>query len=265
MASQKEEKVRKLWTQLMRYQTDFSMPFELSFYYGCADWINARKVIDLGTGNGYYLSKLIECFPSKEFTGIDIDASYIDLARDKFYNCPEYQNCKIDLAVKDVYEVDEKYDFVLARLLVQHLKSIDDFLNHIYSILQPGGVLLVVESNDEVRQFSPELPYVKNFFHTLRNARKKAGCDRDAGTIICSKAQESGFQPVKETQLLIPSTIPSYKTLLFNSYNTAFEVVENDFEMDFDYKTLKTELRDWLNIPNSYTQIGVNIACYKRR
>ncbi len=265
MLGKKDKELKMLWNRLMQYQTAFSLPSELIFFYGSTDWLNARSVIDLGTGNGYYLSKLVKRFPTKTYVGVDHEPSYINIAAKRGSAKQDYHNCRVRFEIKDISEVKGKFDFALARLLVQHLNSIEAFLCHVHGILHLDGTLLVVESNDSARRFYPELPHMENFFSTFKNARKEAGFDRNAGFIIRSRAEDLGFQLVKEMNLLIPSTLTSYKMLFFKSYQTIFEIVKCNYGIDFDYNTLNSELQSWLNTPNSYAQIGVHMACYKRR
>ena len=51
------------WNRIMRYQVDFSFPLELPVYLSVASWHTAERVLDLGSGDGYYLRRLAaSCF-----------------------------------------------------------------------------------------------------------------------------------------------------------------------------------------------------------
>ena len=78
-----DQKFLKLWLDLLDCQTRLTFPLELPYYYGCPEWKAAPVVLDLGTGPGYYLRGLAELFRDKTFVGIDMEESYLDVARDR--------------------------------------------------------------------------------------------------------------------------------------------------------------------------------------
>ena len=50
--------ILRIWDQMQRLQTDFAIAQELSFYYASPQWHEARTVLDIGAGNGYYLKRI---------------------------------------------------------------------------------------------------------------------------------------------------------------------------------------------------------------
>jgi len=69
----RSKQLQRIWDELQRLQTDFCFDQELSAYYMCDYWLNdARSILDAGTGNGYFLNRIRELFPRKQYTGIDI-------------------------------------------------------------------------------------------------------------------------------------------------------------------------------------------------
>jgi len=247
----------------MEYQTDFSMPLELSFLYNSECWLNANSVIDLGTGNGYYLSKLVSLFPGKSYTGVDVEPELTSEATRRFSNKDLYRNSNIVIETKDLFDVKGKYDLVFGRLIVQHLESIDGFMEHVQDILQPEGSLLIIDSDDSMRKFLPYLPYMTKFFDELRKSRQDSGCDRDAGFLIGEKAEKFNYSLEGNTRLVIPTTIKENKQLFYNSYKTVFEIARKEYGVEFDYKTLNEELNAWFENDVSYAQIGVHLSLYK--
>ena len=66
------------WDELLRFQANITLPVELPCYYVEKGWLEARSVVDLGTGNGYYLKRLQEHFPAKKYLGLDVDAEALE-------------------------------------------------------------------------------------------------------------------------------------------------------------------------------------------
>lgn len=164
-----------------------------------------------------------------------------------------------------LYEVKDKFDLVLTRLVVQHLSSVEDFLKQAHHLLKPGGTLIIIDANDPARLFYPNFLHLPSFFETFRKSRRDSGCDRDAAFLISQKAEEFDLQIKQEIKLIIPSTIPGHKTLFFKSYQTVFEIIKQDYQMDFDYAALQQEWKRWFSLPNSYAQISLSLASYERR
>lgn len=246
-----------LWDRLMILQTDFSLPSELIFYYNSKEWMNANTIVDLGSGNGYYLKCLAKLFPEKKYLGIDHENAYIDLAN-------KYPKKKIRFEHRDLIEVEGIYDLVIARLLVQHLASIEEFLIHVHNILPHGGTLLIIDSNDSMRNFEPQLEKIKEFFDKFRESRLKDGCDRDAGMSMSNLSSKYGFDIVRQSEIVLSSTIGENKKIFYESYKTVFEIIKKEFKVDFDYNSLKAELKKWFKNPISYGQIGVHMALYQK-
>src|SRR5215468_1538514 len=77
----KKPTLLEIWDQIQRLQTDFALAQELSCYYTTPQWHAANTVLDLGTGNGYYLQKIAGYFPDKVYRGVDLSAELIAIAQ----------------------------------------------------------------------------------------------------------------------------------------------------------------------------------------
>jgi SAM-dependent methyltransferase len=250
----------------MRYQTDLSLPMEMQFYFNCGEWLRAETVIDLGTGNGYYLRKLSGYFPNKRYVGVDLDPNFIVTAKAEARSGGDGCHAPpADFIVSDALQVAGSYDAAIARLLIQHLPCLNDFLENLGRVVKPGGTLIVIESRDEERRFAPPVPSLSRFFEALRQNRSQAGCNRDAGRILPELASRCGFEVLRSSVLVVPSTLPHIKDLFLRTYLVAFDVVRLNFGLDVDYQTLVDDLKAWRADPHSYTQLGVHMACYRRR
>jgi SAM-dependent methyltransferase len=167
------------------------------------------------------------------------------------------------LLLLDAHDVRGEYDVALARLLVQHLPSVVDFLASMRQAIKPRGTLIVIESADDQRKFVPPLASMSHFFDAFRAKRRGAGFDRDAGRVLAHHAPSCGFEPGASTLLLVPSTIPGHKDLFLETYLTVLDVVREAFQVDVDYAQLRSDLKAWWADPSAYTQLGVHVASYR--
>lgn len=253
------------WPLLMRYETEYSLPLELPFFHGCPEWSAARSVIDLGSGTGEYLLRLAAHFPGKRYTGVERNPRYVDLARRQLAVAPVPPLTEIALVTGDLFDVAGSWDVVLARHLLEHVPDVDAFLAHVRSILAPGGALIVVDRNDAVRRFVPDPPALMHLFERLREARRAAGGDRDAALRLAARAREAGLELVRCANLVVPSTLPGARDLLVGAAQATFDLARQELGLDVDDALLRQELRAWRSSPGAYAQIGVHLACYRRR
>lgn len=101
--------------------------------------VGAKSVLDVGCGNGRAL------FPLKDTHRVfGIDFSSTAIARMK----KEYG---IDGAVMNVYDVDtleEKFDFIIANHLLEHLERDEEFVRKCKSIMNEGGTFFAAVPNN---------------------------------------------------------------------------------------------------------------------
>src|SRR5262249_11558545 len=121
-----------IWDKMQRLQTDFAIAQELTFYYTSLQWHRAKTVLDLATGNGYYLHKIACRFPDKTYHGVDLSAEFIAIAE------KEAAAGNVSFAHRNLFEVTDAYDFVLMRLLLQHVEDVEAMLEQLATLTHPG-------------------------------------------------------------------------------------------------------------------------------
>lgn len=100
-----------------------------------------KKVLDVGSGNGYVLSKYAS--EGADVHGIDITEAGIDLCRKRF----KYLNLKGNFQVADAQEIpfpDDTFDCVCSMGVLHHVPDTQKALHEIFRVLKPGGRLIVM-------------------------------------------------------------------------------------------------------------------------
>jgi SAM-dependent methyltransferase len=226
--------VLDIWDEMQRIQVNFAFAQELSFYYTTDRWHQARTVLDIGTGNGYYLGLLSGRFPNKAYHGIDTSGELVAIAEN------EVGSHNLNFLHGNLFDVNETYDFVIARLLIQHLDDVQAALSHIASITNLGGTAVIIDSYDPYRFFYPALPEFMQFFATYTEHEKAAGRDRNvADTVAKAIANIQSWKSAEPIKLLIPSTIPGNLDLFTRTYTLLVDLVEQVGELDYDYSAVK--------------------------
>jgi 2-polyprenyl-3-methyl-5-hydroxy-6-metoxy-1,4-benzoquinol methylase len=96
--------------------------------------INPEHVLELGPGTGYFSAGLKFVFPAIEITVMDINIDILNFNR-------EHHNYKTIHNAPDnfIAECVEKFDFVIARDIIEHVSDISKVLKNVYQYLTPGG------------------------------------------------------------------------------------------------------------------------------
>ena len=122
------------------YATNFN-----KWMYKCIEPFCHGKILELGSGVGNISSFFLDA--GKDITVSDIRPGYRKALGEKF-NLPSEKVIDIDLVqseFKTKYETQlEKYDCVFALNVVEHIENDGLALANMYSLLKPGGKMLVL-------------------------------------------------------------------------------------------------------------------------
>jgi len=243
----------RIWDTMQRLQTDLCIHQELAAYYSSAAWLNARSVLDLGTGNGYYLRKIATNFPEKHYLGCDSSAEFIEVAR------RECDLPNLEFRHTGLFEITGRYDFVIMRLLLQHLPDVPVVLEHLARLTD--GAVLIIDAYDPVRFYEPPLPRFMKFFQTYADNEARNGRERDVDTVLMSCLRSNpDWRAAPIEHLLIPSTIPGNLEVLRKNYALLIDLVEAAGQFDYDFDSVRKEWRWWCSLERAYTQVGLMLV-----
>lgn len=249
--------VLRIWDEIQRVQTDFCFAQEISAYYMSDDWVNnARLILDVGTGNGYFLSLLQKHFPDKDYTGIDFSKELIDIAKSNI--CSP----NIHLNAQDYFSITGVYDFVIMRLFWQHLPSISltDALNKLAEITKPGSCVLICDAYDESRLFVPDLPEFKKVITAYTHHQTTLQRNRNITATLLDWVQSTTMWQVGcNIPLILPSSIPGNLDRYKRIYELWIELFECLGELSIDFTPAKEELACWMKKERAYTQAGLRV------
>lgn len=246
----------------MELQTDLLFPAEIPFFVRNEMWRRSQTVLDLGTGNGYYLRRMARVYPDKSYIGVDVDDYYIKQAKIAEHE-PLDLSEPIKYQLSNIFDVTGDFDAIIARLLIQHLDSLEAFSDLLKRILDKEGSVYVIESCDEDRAFLPDMPNLRNFFSAFRENREQAGFSRDNGQLLSTRCRDLGLTEVNSQIVTTSSLFDITKELFFETYMTVSEIVRLNFHLDVDQDALKRELRDWCSMDGGYTHLSVRINQYR--
>src|SRR5262249_4250088 len=157
------------WDSLLAYQVDLAFPQELKFLVSLKAWRDAASVLDAGCGNGYYLSRLHEFFPAKRYVGVDISPELVAIAARR------HHGIAVTLSDFTKYAPNRRFDVIIMRFLVQHLKDFAAVLQAADRLLAPAGRLLIIESDLAASSHHPDLPALTDMLLTFARVSGEQG------------------------------------------------------------------------------------------
>lgn len=182
-------------TARLSAQVDLFWEKERRLYesYGLAA---ARRVVELGCGPGFVLRHMAHEFPDLELHGLELDPDLVARARDMF------AEESLDVTVREASILDTGYeegafDFVLVRLVLEHLPDPERALHEVFRITKPGGRAVVADNDFEMHLMaSPPVPELREVYSAYCRAREDEGGNPLIGRDLPLLLRETGFVDV---------------------------------------------------------------------
>jgi SAM-dependent methyltransferase len=226
-----------IWSKQLDLQTRFDIYPELPVLLRSAPLAEASRILILGRGGSEYLLKLARAYPEKSCTALERTEPGRDLGT---------------------------FDFVFARVVVQHARSVDEFLRSAADLVAPGGTLVVQDARDEMTFLLPGVDIRGTLLRSMDRAQRAGGAvGRRAVGAVEARCQRFGFTWVRSEDLVQRATTRRRKALLRDLFAHTYHWAENELGADVDVARGKAQLRRWFLRERSYGQVATRI-CFLR-
>ena len=250
------------WDQLLAHQVDLVFPQELEFLLSMPAWETAARVLDAGCGNGYFVSRLQAFFPGKQYFGIDISRELIAAAASRYP--------AIGLAAADIVEFRsrERFDLIVMRFVVQHLKDFGAILDSANRLLRPGGRLLIIESDLANSSQLPEVPVFTNMLLAFAQVSAVQGGIKprllaDPEHLV---AETNPAWCVEQQRIVTsPRVGPFGDSALLAIYLLWVDLCERSRMFAFDFDRVRDELQDWASDAATFSKVALRMIVMKPR
>jgi predicted O-methyltransferase YrrM len=241
-----------LLAQIYQSQVNVFLPLEFICYYESMQWHNSNLILDIGTGNGYYLNQLATRFPNKSYFGIDISEKMINIANRDF----ALSNIKFEVA--DFFSIKGKFDFIILRLVVQHQPSFEAVLDRCVELASPKASILIIDALEDGVVYHPPPKILLEFYKSLRVQRKSVGADYDIMNLAQKKvASHPAWRIGAFHRLILPSTIPGHREKLIQMEKLILSFMSVVKPFEFDFAAALAEWNEWSTIPDAYLHEGL--------
>ncbi len=244
------------WDVLLDSQTDLMFPAELQFFFASEAWHKARRILDVGCGNGYYLTKLRTYFADKKYTGIDKSNDLIQLA--KANTLPG----GIAFQRSDFfsYKPDELFDVLLLRLTVQHMNGLQKMLSDAYHITSDQASLIIIEPDPGMTKNIPPTPLFWDTLEKIELASARLNKNRGSIDQLSQQLRQGGdWDLTSEKQIIIPQIGPFTNSNLLQMFLLWIDIFETSKSFDYNFNSVRQELLNWAAMEISYSQLAIRI------
>jgi SAM-dependent methyltransferase len=229
------------WDDLLRLQVDLFFPQESAYLQTFEPWRAARHVLDVGCGNGYYLSRLQSEFPQKLYFGIDLSRELIAEARTR-HSGPDLRFAQANLFD---FSPPRRFDLVVMRFLVQHLTDLAAVIERAERLATVDGGLLVVEPDLGASRNTPATPRFEELLERFEAVRKADGRMKGRLDEFGAIAARAGWRLERDHHLMVTTPRPIENAQLLPVYFRWIELCENSGLLAYPFAEARRELTDW--------------------
>lgn len=155
------------------------------------------KVLDVACGPGFTACELARFVgDAGAVTGVDINEELIAVAHQAK---AKEGVTNASFSSGNVYRLElpeNAYDFVYARFVFQHLEKPRLALENILKVLKPGGVLCILDVDDNWTSFAPESDAFVTFIRRTGAGQRRKGGNRLIGSQLYGLLCAAGFTAV---------------------------------------------------------------------
>ncbi len=245
------------WDELLRLQVDLFFPYELDWLADNEAWKRARDILDVGCGNGYYLSKLKALHADKTYHGMDVSAELITLAKQ------QHRAPGIEFATGDFLkgEIGRRYDAILLRFVVQHLDSFSLIAERAAAMLRPGGTVIIIEPNFAQSRIWPAAPLFTGLLAAFEQRQDTLGRLRaHLGELPAMIDQLAGWRIAYDRSVFVPAVGPFRGTKTIATFQRWIDLCERVSGLDYPFDDTRSEIAQWSDGAATYSRIALRIT-----
>ncbi|MFO1184508.1 MAG: class I SAM-dependent methyltransferase [Bauldia sp.] len=245
------------WDDLLNLQVDLFLPQELDYLRHDPVWHSASDVLDVGCGNGYYLSRLQSFFPAKSYVGMDVSPELIRVAEGA------HARQGIRFYRKDFFnDADENtYDVILLRFVLQHLSDFPAILAGAERRLRFGGSLFVIEPSLAESETWPPTPLFLGVFEAFERRQAELGRLRmDVGRIGGLVDGRPGWSVTRESVVSVPGIGPFAGSKTMAAFGRWVDLCERAAGFDYPFAAVRAEIAEWGRNPSAFSRIVLRVV-----
>lgn len=137
---------------------------------------DGMRILECGSGPGFLVEKLLNAFPASHVTGVEIDPYLVEKSRETLAGIGA-DRCEIfEGSITSLPFADATFDFVIARLVLEHLPDPVQAAREMRRVLKTGGKVVVIDNDFDLHlRCDPEIPELRDLYEAYCAARVSQG------------------------------------------------------------------------------------------
>ncbi|QHT71594.1 class I SAM-dependent methyltransferase [Rhodocytophaga rosea] len=163
-------------------------------------WLKpGMAVLDVGCGTGAITKGIAEKTGLKgKVAGIDVSEELITKAK---LNFGHLENLSFEVANILSYTPNQKFDLITSARTLQWMAAPDKALEQMKKLLNPGGIISILDYNHEKINWQPEPPKtMRRFYNAFLQWRKEAGFDNTIADHLKQLMNQIGLKDIEISQ-----------------------------------------------------------------
>lgn len=157
-----------LFDEMLTITADLFYPIEHQLFLSTLN-IAGKRILDVGCGNGAYMSKVHDSYPYAHLTGIEYQDGIFQQAVKRTneqmdFHCMSYEE----------FPLDQLFDVVILRLVVLHLPDKAHFLNWLKRVTHDESVIVILEIDNEQLNDNKQLPLFSAIYKQSRQKLRQS-------------------------------------------------------------------------------------------
>jgi ubiquinone/menaquinone biosynthesis C-methylase UbiE/acyl carrier protein len=238
-----EGEIRRLDAQLdLFWKKEYSL-------YTRAGLTDGMNILDAGCGPGYLAEKMLTIFPSVLVTAVEIDPVLIDVAQKRLNAyCTDGRCSIIQNSILQIDCPDNSFDFIISRLVIEHVPDPDAACRELLRVLKPGGTLVLIDNDFEMHiRTTPPIQELSDLYDAYCRARFDEGGNPRIGRELPLLLRRSGFTDIDlEIICAHNSVVGDIPFLKSEGPGIPVQLINKGYLSDDTYKKLTVKWHDML-------------------
>jgi ubiquinone/menaquinone biosynthesis C-methylase UbiE/acyl carrier protein len=237
----KETEVTRLKTQVDLF---FDKEFDLYTKIGLKD---GMAIIECGAGPGYLIKNIIEKLPGCKATALEIDPFLFTVLSENSKSGNKQLYNPVNESIYETKLPDNGFDFVITRLVIEHLEKPLEAIYELNRILKPGGKLVIVSNDFAYHLLTyPVIPELHEMYDAYCKSRFSEGGNPLIGRQLPIYLENSNFEKINFEIVTAHSKLIGDEVFLkAENVNISKSLVEGGF---LNRDTLATLVEKWFEM-----------------
>jgi ubiquinone/menaquinone biosynthesis C-methylase UbiE len=177
------------------------------------------SVLELGSGPGFYTEQLLNLLPNSQITALEIDPVLVKQSQQYLQNKADHRLQIIEASVMETGLPDNSFDFVIARLVLEHISNPPGAFKEALRVLKPGGKLVIIGGDRNMMMLiDPLFPEFDLINEKAAQFQINRGGDPFLGRKLWRILQTAGFENL------------DLETIAYHSDDVGIEAISEQFQ-----------------------------------